>query len=216
MNPFRAVTEGNADALEAALDKDPSLAGDANPDGVSLVRWALYHGRRDLADVDPRPRPPARRVRRRRRRPGRTAEQGRAPRPIAGLGPVERRVHAAAPRRLPRHRRVRRHPAVGRGRPGRGGLRSDDRAAAAQRGRGGQRRHRPAAARRRRTGRRHAVRRLHPAARGRPQRRRARSSTCCSTAAPTSTIATDAGQTAADLAADAGHADLATRLRPRT
>ncbi len=51
MNPFRAVTEGNADALEAALDKDPSLAGDANSDGVSLVRWALYHGRRDLADL---------------------------------------------------------------------------------------------------------------------------------------------------------------------
>lgn len=49
MNPFRAVAEGDADALEAALDKDPSLAGDANADGVSLVRWALYHGRRDLA-----------------------------------------------------------------------------------------------------------------------------------------------------------------------
>jgi len=51
MNPFRAVVEGNADALEAALDKDPSLAGDANADGVSLLRWALYHGRRDLADA---------------------------------------------------------------------------------------------------------------------------------------------------------------------
>ena len=50
MNPFRAVAEGNTDALEAALDRDPSLAGDANADGVSLVRWALYHGRRDLAE----------------------------------------------------------------------------------------------------------------------------------------------------------------------
>ncbi|MGZ4681179.1 MAG: ankyrin repeat domain-containing protein [Acidimicrobiales bacterium] len=49
MNPFRAVAEGNADALEEALTRDPSLAGAANPDGVSLVRWALYHGRRDLA-----------------------------------------------------------------------------------------------------------------------------------------------------------------------
>ena len=51
MNPFRTVTEGDADALRAALDNDPSLAGDANADGVSLVRWALYHGRRDLAEV---------------------------------------------------------------------------------------------------------------------------------------------------------------------
>ena len=51
MNPFRAVAEGDLDALEAALVKDPSLAGDANPDGVSLVRWALYRGRRDMADV---------------------------------------------------------------------------------------------------------------------------------------------------------------------
>ena len=33
MNPFRTVTEGDADALRAALDKDPSLAGDANADG---------------------------------------------------------------------------------------------------------------------------------------------------------------------------------------
>ncbi len=51
MNPFRAVAEGNAEALAVALDKDPSLAGAANPDGVSLVRWALYHRRRDLAEM---------------------------------------------------------------------------------------------------------------------------------------------------------------------
>jgi ankyrin repeat protein len=51
MNPFKAVAAGDADALQAALDKDPSLAGAANDDGVSLVRWALYHGRRDLADA---------------------------------------------------------------------------------------------------------------------------------------------------------------------
>jgi uncharacterized protein len=50
MNPFRAVTDGDVDALQVALDGDPSLAGAANPDGISLVRWALYHGRRDLAD----------------------------------------------------------------------------------------------------------------------------------------------------------------------
>ena len=51
MNPFRAVSEGNAEALRAALDADPSLAGAANPDGISLVRWALYQGRGDLADL---------------------------------------------------------------------------------------------------------------------------------------------------------------------
>ena len=51
MNPFRAVAEGDADALQEALTRDPSLAGDANADGVSLVRWTLYHGRRDLADL---------------------------------------------------------------------------------------------------------------------------------------------------------------------
>ena len=51
MNPFKAVSEGDAAALQAALDADPSLAGSANPDGISLVRWALYQGRRDLAAV---------------------------------------------------------------------------------------------------------------------------------------------------------------------
>jgi ankyrin repeat protein len=51
MNPFKAVSEGNTEALQAALGADPSLAGSANADGISLVRWALYQGRRDLAAV---------------------------------------------------------------------------------------------------------------------------------------------------------------------
>jgi uncharacterized protein len=46
---FAAVAEGDAEGLRQALEADPSLAATTNEDGVSLVRWALYQGRRDLA-----------------------------------------------------------------------------------------------------------------------------------------------------------------------
>ena len=50
-DPFELVAEGDADALRQALAANPALAGSVNGDGISLVRWALYRGRRDLAEL---------------------------------------------------------------------------------------------------------------------------------------------------------------------
>ncbi len=51
MDLFALVADGDADGLRNALEADPTGAGARNDDGVSLVRWALYRGRRDLADI---------------------------------------------------------------------------------------------------------------------------------------------------------------------
>jgi ankyrin repeat protein len=46
---FTAVAQGDDDELATALTADPALAAAVDDAGVSLVRWALYLGRRDLA-----------------------------------------------------------------------------------------------------------------------------------------------------------------------
>ena len=48
-DPFELMAHGDAATLGRALEDDPDLAGSVNAAGVSLVRWALYVGRRDLA-----------------------------------------------------------------------------------------------------------------------------------------------------------------------
>src|SRR5687768_6491996 len=46
-----AVKAGDADALRAILERDPAAAGARADGGDSPLLIALYHGRRDLAEL---------------------------------------------------------------------------------------------------------------------------------------------------------------------
>lgn len=48
---MEAVKAGDADALRALLQRDPAAAGARGDDGASTLLTALYHGRRDLAEL---------------------------------------------------------------------------------------------------------------------------------------------------------------------
>jgi ankyrin repeat protein len=46
-----AIVAGDAEQLRSLLAQHPELAAERDADGVSLVRQALYRGRRDLAEI---------------------------------------------------------------------------------------------------------------------------------------------------------------------
>ncbi len=48
---FEAIKSGDADRVSALVAGDSSLATARNEQGVSVVMWALYNQRRDLAEV---------------------------------------------------------------------------------------------------------------------------------------------------------------------
>jgi len=50
MNVFELIDAGDKDALSAALESDPDLAGERNADGLSTVLYALYNGKQELVE----------------------------------------------------------------------------------------------------------------------------------------------------------------------
>ncbi len=48
---FEAIKAGDADRVSALVAGDSSLAAATNEQGISAVMWALYHQRRDLAEL---------------------------------------------------------------------------------------------------------------------------------------------------------------------
>jgi len=48
---FALIKAGDEDGIRAALEADPGVASSVNEAGISAVLFALYHRRRDLADV---------------------------------------------------------------------------------------------------------------------------------------------------------------------
>jgi ankyrin repeat protein len=50
MSVFELIDAGDRDALAAALDRDPELAGERNADGLSPVLYALYNGKSELVE----------------------------------------------------------------------------------------------------------------------------------------------------------------------
>ena len=50
MTIFELIAAGDEDALAEALEADPGLAEERNPDGLSAVLYALYNGKADLVE----------------------------------------------------------------------------------------------------------------------------------------------------------------------
>ncbi len=48
---FDLIRDGDADALRAHVAEHPEAASRENEDGITAVMVALYHQRRDLADI---------------------------------------------------------------------------------------------------------------------------------------------------------------------
>lgn len=48
---FSAVRDGDIDTLRSLVEERPDLAGTRNDEGVSVILFALYHGRSDALDV---------------------------------------------------------------------------------------------------------------------------------------------------------------------
>jgi ankyrin repeat protein len=48
---FRAIEAGDADRLKELIEADASLAGARNESGLSAIMWALYRGRIDMVEM---------------------------------------------------------------------------------------------------------------------------------------------------------------------